>query len=84
MAKEVEIDSEFVLNEPEPFVNFIGFSDSSLDFELYVWISNPETKSDLNFRIYDQLKEQEIEIPFPQRDLLVRSIDADVVSRIRE
>lgn len=66
-----------VLLVPPPKVMFIGFGDSSLDFELLVWINKPSElfliKSDLYFKIENLLRQHEIEIPFPQRDLHMRS-----------
>ena len=66
-----------VLSVPQPQVLFTGFGDSSLDFELLVWIDAPShqvsIKSDLCFRIEASLKEYNIEIPFPQRDLHLRT-----------
>ncbi|MEM7552741.1 MAG: mechanosensitive ion channel domain-containing protein [Cyanobacteria bacterium P01_A01_bin.84] len=66
-----------VLRVPQPQVFFIGFGDNSLDFELLVWIDQPShqspIKSDLNFRIEASLRNYKIEVPFPQRDLHVRS-----------
>ncbi|WP_211517583.1 mechanosensitive ion channel domain-containing protein [Geitlerinema sp. PCC 9228] len=66
-----------VLSHPEPTVLFKGFGNSSLDFELLVWCGEPtlqyRLKSDLYFRIEELLNQNHIEIPFPQRDLHVRS-----------
>lgn len=66
-----------VLKEPPPRVFFTEFGESSLNFILLVWIDDPEkqfaVKSDLNFRIETILRHRKIEIPFPQRDLHVRS-----------
>lgn len=66
-----------VLSVPQPQVLFTGFGDSSLDFELLAWIDAPShqvsIKSDLCFRIEAALKEYKIEIPFPQRDLHLRT-----------
>lgn len=66
-----------VLSVPQPQVLFTGFGDSSLDFELLAWINAPShqvsIKSDLCFRIEASLKEYNIEIPFPQRDLHLRT-----------
>ncbi|BAY86388.1 MscS mechanosensitive ion channel family protein [Calothrix parasitica NIES-267] len=66
-----------VLSVPQPQVFFSGFGDSSLDFKLFVWINKPShqisIKSDLCFRIEAALKEHNIEIPFPQRDLHLRT-----------
>ncbi len=88
VAAQEEKDSDTVLTEPSPFVNFVGFGSSSLDFELFVWISNPDKviliKSNLHFRIYNILHEHRIEIPFPQQDLHVRSIDKEVVDALKD
>lgn len=66
-----------VLATPAPIVFFLGFGDSSLNFELRVWINEPmnqyRIKSDLFFRIEELFREHQIEIPFPQRDLHLRS-----------
>lgn len=66
-----------VLLVPPPKVMFIGFGESSLSFELLVWIDKPSElfaiKSDLNFKIENLLRQHQINIPFPQRDLHVRS-----------
>ncbi|MCA0986729.1 mechanosensitive ion channel family protein [Guptibacillus algicola] len=88
VAKEEKENSMYVLEKPNPFVNFIGFGDSSLDFQLFIWISSPkaavETKSNLNFRINRVLAENNVEIPFPQRDLHIRSVDEAVLEKLRK
>jgi small-conductance mechanosensitive channel len=66
-----------VLAEPVPKVLFKGLGESSLNFDLMVWIAEPpkqfRIKSDLYFRIEAILRHRNIEIPFPQQDLHVRS-----------
>ncbi len=66
-----------VLKVPPPQVLFLGFGSSSLDFELRVWIAQPNkqvlVKSELYFKIEALFRERDIEIPFPQRDLHLRS-----------
>ena len=61
---------------PGPRALFMGFGDSSLDFELRVWIRQIERRfavtSDLNVAIDKAFREHGIEIPFPQRDLHLR------------
>jgi small-conductance mechanosensitive channel len=68
-----------VLREPPPEVVFAGFGESSLDFEVRVWtiarVQSPKTlASEFYFAIFLAFREHGIEIPFPQRDLHVRSI----------
>jgi small-conductance mechanosensitive channel len=70
-----------VLAYPEPEVIFTEFGDSSLNFELRIWtiqqVQTPQRlKSDLYFAIFEAFRKANIEIPFPQRDLHVRSISA--------
>ncbi len=65
-----------------PQVLFMGFGDSSLNFELRCFIREIDkrlvTLSDLNYAIEKKLREAGIEIPFPQRDIHVRSIEPAV------
>ena len=64
---------------PAPEVQFLNFGDSSLDFDLLVWINDPDVRnrvrSELRFSLFDAFAEHGIQIPFPQRDLHVRSAD---------
>ncbi|NES23488.1 MAG: mechanosensitive ion channel [Symploca sp. SIO3E6] len=66
-----------VLLIPEPQVWFQEFADSSLNFDLLVWTGEPKKqpriKSDLNYFIVKSLNSHQIEVPFPQRDLNLRS-----------
>ena len=67
-----------VLEDPAPSVFLTRFGESSIDFELVVWSAEmshrpSRFKSDLNFAIEEKLREAGIEIPFPQRDLHIRS-----------
>lgn len=67
-----------ILKSPPPHVLFQGFGDSALKFELLVWTAMPNRqfllKSDLNFRIFEAFQQRQIEIPFPQHDLHLRSV----------
>ena len=60
-----------ILTDPPPSVYFIGFGESSLDFELAVWLDNPiirkRVASELNLAIWKVFNQHNIEIPFPQR-----------------
>jgi len=68
-----------VLHEPEPTVRFLAFGDNGLNLELRVWIEDPENgfgavKSDLNLAIWKAFKAAGITIPYPQRDLHIKSM----------
>jgi len=66
-----------VITNPSPEVFFKNFGDSSLDFELAFWSSHlfpiEQVKSELRFMITAAFSENNVEIPFPQRDLHIRS-----------
>ncbi|MFQ4135016.1 mechanosensitive ion channel family protein [Nodosilinea sp. PGN35] len=66
-----------ILSAPAPQVFFLGFGESALTFELLVWIAQPSRqlviKSDLYFVIEASLRHYGIEVPFPQRDLHIRT-----------
>lgn len=68
-----------VLYKPRPRVIFIGFGNSSLDFELWVYVKKIDDiiaiKSSLHFIIDYNFRQQNITIPFPQRDLWLRNSD---------
>lgn len=68
------------LQDPKPDVLFLGFGESSLDFELLVWTASPDKQkcllSEMNYAIYDAFAKNGIEIPFPQRDLNIKTLPA--------
>lgn len=68
---------EEVLLNPEPAIQFLEFADSTLNFDLLVWINDASRqysiRSDLNFAVVKAFREQGITIAFPQRDLHIRS-----------
>jgi small-conductance mechanosensitive channel len=77
VATKTALQHELTLAEPSPVVLHRGFGDSALNFELGVWTNQPAQReryrSDLYYRLQAALKEHKIEIPFPQRDLHIRS-----------
>jgi small-conductance mechanosensitive channel len=70
-------DHPEVLSDPEPAALFLGFGDSSLDFQLRAWTRTDYVRvsSDLLVAMNNALVDAGIEIPFPQRDLHLRSVD---------
>jgi len=77
----------YVLEDPVPSVYFTDFGDNSLNFDLLVWTDNAiqiaKLSSDLRYHIWDALTSRQIEIPFPQRDIHIRSASGieDVLPR---
>ncbi|MDP5143910.1 mechanosensitive ion channel [Rheinheimera baltica] len=70
--------SSRVLTTPEPTVMLKNFADSGIELELRVWIADPEygadtVKSDINVAIWRAFKQANITIPYPQRDLHIKS-----------
>jgi small-conductance mechanosensitive channel len=75
-----------ILGYPEPDVVFKGLGESSLDFSVRVWtrvVDWVAVNSELTAAIYTVLRDAGIEIPFPQRDLHLRSLDPEVAERLR-
>lgn len=71
-------NNPYVLDTPEPDVLFDEFDESSLNFYIRVWtseyVSKPMVlKSQLYFEIFKRFSEEGIEIPFPQRDIYIKS-----------
>ena len=70
-------NTPLILAEPEPCVLFVGFGDSTLNFSLRAFVSDPINRwpviHELNMRVERALRENKIEIPYPQREVHVRT-----------
>ncbi|MGD2115501.1 MAG: mechanosensitive ion channel, partial [Acidobacteriota bacterium] len=81
---EIGMTYELALDDPAPMAIFTGFGESSVDFELRVWLRAFEeilqARNELAARVVRRFAEEGIEIPFPQRDLHLRSGVARVSS----
>ncbi len=70
-------ESPYILGYPAAFVRLIDFADSALLFELHFWSKSfiiiEDVKSDLRLQVDQMLKDADIHIPFPQRDLWIRT-----------
>ncbi len=75
--KEVAAENPEVLKSPAPDVLHIGFGDSAWNMRLRIWLEHSrrhwEVQSDINCAIVRKFRQNGVEIPFPQRDLHVRS-----------
>jgi len=78
---EVAESNPEVLRYPRPSAFFLGFGESALNFELRFWAGQDtwfQLKSDVTISLARALRDAGIEIPFPQRDLHLRSVDSSV------
>ena len=87
ILEEVANDNRRVLGFPKPTAHFMGFGESSLDFHLLVWTSEADdwrgVRSEVTVAVNDAIVAAGIEIPFPQRDLHVRSVEGGLIERAR-
>tara|TARA_R110001606_G_scaffold363430_3_gene517600 strand:- start:59289 stop:61754 length:2466 start_codon:yes stop_codon:yes gene_type:complete len=76
------VEQEGILSDPRPQIIFNGFGDSSLDFMLRAWVADNDEftiiRSNIALAMNRALRKYNIEIPFPQRDLHLRSISPDL------
>ena len=79
---EIAREQPEVLKDPPPIAVFESFGDSSLNFTLRCFVARPEIRLEMTHRInidiLERFKKLGIEIPFPQRDLNLRSIDSSI------
>lgn len=72
-----------VLHYPQPRLRFLAFGESSLNFDLLAWNRDPlrqvEIKSDVHYLIEANFRRYQIEIPFPQRDINIRTTQLDAI-----
>lgn len=81
LVKKILIETAWkhqrIKTNPAPFVRFTDFGESSLNFELLFWSNYlfpiKDVQSDLRFMIYDEFSKNGIRIPFPQRDLHIKT-----------
>lgn len=71
-------DVSRVLQHPKPVCQLKNFGDNAIDMELRIWVGDPENgisnvSSSVRLGIWDSFKKHGIEIPFPQRDLHIKS-----------
>ena len=62
---------------PKPFVRFNNFGDSALEFQIYFWVEESfwveNIKSELRYSIDEEFRKNGVQIPFPQRDVHIKS-----------
>jgi small-conductance mechanosensitive channel len=80
-------DTSRILKDPQPGFLITGFGDNAINLEVQVWINDPQhglgsVKSALLWGIWRRFREQGIEMPYPQRDVHLKSIP-DTLLRAR-
>jgi small-conductance mechanosensitive channel len=81
LALEAARDVPRVLSEPAPNCVLVAFSESTIDLELRFWISDPangtaNVRSAVMLNLWDLYQENGIELPHPQRDVVLRNPEA--------
>lgn len=76
LASEAPLNVSRVVKMPKPVCHIVNFGDSSIDFTLRFWIKDStagltNVRGDVYLALWDVLKENEIEIPFPRRDVTI-------------
>ncbi|MCA1758786.1 MAG: mechanosensitive ion channel [Bacteroidales bacterium] len=71
------LQNKSISEYPTPFVRFTDFGDSSLDFQVFFWVRDTflveHARSQLRYAIDDAFRKNGVQIPFPQRDLHIKS-----------
>jgi small-conductance mechanosensitive channel len=84
ILQECAEENPSVVKSPEPRIYFMGFGESSLDFEMRVHLADIDdwfrARTVIIMEIERKFRESGVEIPFPQRDLHLRSVDESVSS----
>ena len=85
LCLEAAKSSSRTLEDPEPRCLVTSFGDNSINLELRFWIDDPSNgvgniRSEVLLSIWDRFKENEIEIPFPQRDIRIINDSEDKLS----
>jgi MscS family membrane protein len=84
ILEEIPAHHQNVATDPAPRARMVAFGESSLDFDLQVWVNHPSQRGlithELLVAVYKRLTREGIEIPFPQRDLWVRKVPEGVAA----
>ncbi|MHA3979634.1 mechanosensitive ion channel family protein [Halovulum sp. GXIMD14794] len=85
LAREAAATVDRVVGNPAPVCHIVGFGDSSVDFILRFWIEDPaagltNVRGNVFLALWDALKREGVEIPFPRRDIEIRNSGATPVT----
>ena len=84
VMEETLLSTPLLLDDPAPKVYFVGFGDSSLEFKLFVYVRDLGDRLPLMHAVHEQilgaLRQHDIRIPFPQRDVHMHYNPDDVTN----
>ena len=87
LLTKVALAHENILKSPPPRTLFVGFGDNSLDFQLRAWTDHTDQwvviKSELAVGVHKALRDENIEIPFPQRDLNLKIVSPEAAEILK-
>ncbi|MFK7815164.1 MAG: mechanosensitive ion channel family protein [Gammaproteobacteria bacterium] len=88
LCLEAAADVKRVLTLPKTACLVKGFGDSSVDLEIRIWVTDPmngcsNVKSEVLLGVWNKFHEHGIEIPYPQRDLHLRSISEESIAQFK-
>jgi len=89
LAVEGARQTDRVLGSPRPVCHVTGFGDSAVDTILRFWIEDPTNgvtniKGEVLLGLWDAFNEKRIEIPFPQREVIIRDQSLSALTPVRE
>jgi len=88
ILRETVNNNPDILDTPEPMILFREFGDSSLNFDVRFWTADSgtwmELQSDVIVAINNAFKKAGVEIPFPQRDLHLRTVDKSIIGEVKK
>lgn len=84
VLKEVTDSHPMVEHDPAPRPRFLGYGDSTLEFQLLFWISDYDNSfgvgTEITIELHKKLKERGIEIPYPKRDITINKSETQTKS----
>lgn len=88
LLSKIAHNTKGVSANPAPTVLFTGFGESALNFSVRAWTTSYDDsvfiRSNMAVQIYNSFKEAGIEIPFPQRDLHIQSINPEILKQMKK
>ena len=83
LIMEILQNHPMILQQPEPLVFFLGIGQFSMDFEMLFWISDysqgRSIKSEVLFGVFKIMKDNNIKIPIPRRDVTINQSQNDSI-----